>query len=348
MRVFILILLLSFYLNASMAQNCDIAQGGVAIYNGANTSPATTVAKGQTAFFRFSIKNQGTDVNCAIPSNSITAVLDFPTLAGGIKPYKYDGPASFVSGYFTWTYNNDAEVLIGTNTTIIPGGEGDRDISVKVKGNAYGAGSSNLNITQGKGVSDNATNNFATARLIVPKIVDLSAFSASAEKCNVLLSWKTLSENNFDHFEIEYSLDGNNFINAGRLAGRNISTGADYKFTYAQSNGEGYYRLKEVAADGSFEFSDVVHITTDCSGKPSVIVYPNPIDFKQKLIVNISGYSNKIKGEIFNSLGQKVSVYNLGNRANELSVENLSAGTYMLYVKDDGGDVQSFKIIVTR
>jgi Secretion system C-terminal sorting domain len=348
MRVSILLLSFSFFLNVSVAQNCDISQAGIRIYNSANTFPVTSVGKGQSAYFRFSIKNLGTDINCTIPSNSITAVLDFPTLAGGIKPYKYDGPASFISGYFTWTYNSDADVLLGTNTTIIPGGEGDIDISVKIKANAYGTGNSNLNITQGKGVSDNISNNFSTAKLIVPKAVNVSIFTASADKCNVLLNWKTLSENNFSHFEVEYSQDGITFINAGRIEGRNIATGADYRLVYTQSNGEGYYRLKQTAIDGSFEYSDVVHVTTDCSSRPSVMVYPNPVDFAQKLIVNISGYSGKITGELFNASGQKISVYNLANKANELSVQNLSAGSYMLYVKDEGREVQSFKIIVTR
>jgi hypothetical protein len=349
MRVSILVLLLSFVLNAAIAQNCDIAQSrGIAIFDGTNTVPATTIAKGQTAFFRFSIKNLGTGTGSTIPSNSITAVFDFPTLAGGIKPYKYDGPASFVSGYFTWTYNSDAEVLMGTNTTIIPSGEGDIDISVKVKANAYGAGSSNLNITQGRGVSDNTSNNFATAKLLVPKVVNLSAFTATPDKCNVLINWKTLSESGFSHFEVEYSPDGITFINAGRVEGRNLATGGDYRFTYTQSNGEGYYRLKEFARDGGYEYSEVVHVTTECSGKPTITVYPNPVDYSQKLIVTISGYMGKITGELFNASGQKVSVYSLSNSANELSLKNLSAGSYMLYVKGEGNEVKSFKVIITR
>jgi hypothetical protein len=283
-----------------------------------------------------------------IPAGSVTAIFDFPTIAGGNKPYIYQGPVSFVSGYFTWTYDSDADVLIGTNTTAVPGGAGDADIKVTVKANAYGAGSSNLNITQGKGVADNASNNFSTARLMVPRFVNVSSFTANADQCNVLLNWKTVSENNFSHFDVEYSADGTTFTNAGRVEGRNLAAGADYRFTVIQSNAEGYYRLKETASDGSFEYSAAVHVTTDCKIKPTISVFPNPIDHSRKLVVTINGYSGKITGELFNAMGQKVSTYTLANRANELSVKNLSAGSYMLYVKDEGREVQSFKIIVTR
>lgn len=351
MKVTLLTFILGFFLSTSLAQNCDIAQAGVAIYDATNTAPVTLIATGQNANFKFSISNVGISLGCAIPANSVTAVLDFPKLATGIRPYIYVGPSSFVSGYFTWTYNNLEEVLEGTNTLAIPGGSGDMDILVKVKGNAIGAGYSNLNITQGKGISDNTGNNFSRAQLIVsaPVPVKLSSFTVVPDKCDALLNWSTLSEINFSHFDIEYSPDAITFIKIGTVQGRNISTGSDYKFSYTQLSGNGYYRLKLVDKDGRFEYSDVARIKTTCTDQGKILVYPNPLRYDQKLIVNISGYQGKISGELFNVDGQRLNAYNLVNSTNELSVKNLSAGVYMLYVKaDDGGDTQSFKIIITR
>lgn len=148
-------------------ENCDIATFGVGIVNAGNTAPVASIVTGQAANFKFSIANFGSDPGCSIPANSVTAIFDFPTLAGGVRPYKYDGPVSFVSGYFTWTYNSVADVLTGTNSIAIPNGTGDANILVRVKGFATGTGSSNLNITQGMGVSDNAGNNYGGAQLII-------------------------------------------------------------------------------------------------------------------------------------------------------------------------------------
>jgi hypothetical protein len=351
MKVTFLIFLLGFFLSSAIAQNCDVAQTGVAIVNADNTAPVASINVGQNANFKFTIYNAGTDLGCTIPALSVTAIFDFPTLAGNIKPYLYDGPLSFVSGHFTWTYNGIDEVLQGTNTTAIPNGLGDLDVLVKVKGNAEGSGSSNLNLTQGAGVSDNPGNNFGGAQLIIvsnaPLPIKLSAFTVVAENCDARLSWSTLSESDFSHFDIEYSPDGRAFIKIGTVPGKNSAAGADYNFTYTQLKGSGYYRLRQADIDGRFVYSTVVRATTNCNGKGKVLVYPNPLGSNQNLIVNISGYAGKIRGELFNATGQRVSVHNLANRANELSVLNLSAGVYMLYIRSDE-KVESFKVIIAR
>jgi hypothetical protein len=351
MKVTFLIFLPGFFLNSSIAQNCDIAQTGVAIVNAANTKPVASIATGQNANFKFSIANFGTEPDCSIPANSVTAIFDFPTLAGDIKPYKYDGPLSFVSGYFTWTYNGDDEVLKGTNTTAIPNGLGDLNILVKVKGYTDGVGSSNLKLIQGNGFPDHTGNNFIGAQLIIAKAAplptNLSAFTAVTENCDALLSWSTLSESDFSHFDIEYSPDGRTFITIGTVPGKNSATGADYHFTYTQLNGSGYYRLRQADIDGRVAYSTVIRATTNCNGKGKVLVYPNPLSYDQKLIVHISGYAGKIRGELFNAAGQRVSVHNLANKANSLSVFNLSSGVYTLYIKNND-KVDSFKVVIAR
>ena len=350
MKRSIIIFILSFVLSSSFAQNADIAQAGVAVYDATNTAPVTAIAQGQDAIFKFSVTNLVTGTSAMIPANSVKAVFDFPTLAGGIKPYIYGGPASFVSGYFKWTYNSNAEVLMGTNISPIPAGAGDAEVQVKVTGIADGVGHSNLNLTQGKGISDNTSNNVSVAQLIVGGTVPvkLGAFTVTPDHCNAVLNWATLSESNFNHFDIEYSPDAITFIKIGAVQSKNLSAGAIYKFTYAQLNGDGFYRLKLIDNDGRFFYSETVRTRTTCTDQAKILVYPNPLRYDQKLIVNISGYEGKITGELFDNAGQRVKTYELLNSANTLSVGNLSAGVYMLYIKSDTKNKESFKIIITR
>ncbi len=161
----IMVCLLTLCADRLSAQNCDIAQTGLAIFNAANTAPIATVPAGQNANFKFSIANFGTDPGCTIPANSATAILDFTPTNG--CPYMYDGPASFVSGFFTWTYNSNTKILTGTNTTAIPNGNGDANILVKVIGITPGTGISHLTLSQGMGVPDNSGNNVSGAQLII-------------------------------------------------------------------------------------------------------------------------------------------------------------------------------------
>jgi len=350
MRTILFISCLCLLANTSFTQNCDIAQVGMAVKNAANTIPVNNIAPGQTANFSFTIKNAGSG-GCAVPAGSVTALFDFPTIAGGVMPYVYAGPPSFTSGYFSWTYNSRVQVLMGTNTRDIPTGLDDVLI-VRVRGNATGSGNSNLNITQGKGISDIAANNFIGAKLVVSGAgspsIDLSSFTAIAARCAIRLNWTTISEAELSHFDIEYSNDGFSFNKIGSVAAKNLASGATYEFGNTAGVAKGYFRLRQVGKDGQSLYSDDVFATTGCSEKAKISLYPNPVRSDQKLVVNISGYDGKITGELYNSLGQIVKAFSLANMANELSLEKLTAGTYLLQVKEEGGAMQSFKVIVNR
>ncbi|MEO6488727.1 MAG: hypothetical protein ABIO04_02210 [Ferruginibacter sp.] len=160
------LILTSFFTNAN-AQDCDIATTGVAVVNATNTGPALSGCVTGHYNFKFSIANFGSEPTCTIPANSVTATFDFPTITGGIKPFIYNGPASFNSGYFSWVYNSTLERLEGTNTIGIPNGLGDVNILVPVLGNAAGAGNGTLNLVQNGGISNNTSNDFSKAQLVV-------------------------------------------------------------------------------------------------------------------------------------------------------------------------------------
>lgn len=352
MRVLLIIIICSgLFINRAAAQNCDIAQAGVKVYNDANTDPVTSIKTGETANFRFSIKNAGTG-NCAIPAHSVTAVFDFPTMAGGIKPYVYAGPPTYLSGYFTWTYNSKVDVLVGTNTREIPAGVTDFEITMRVKGNAAGSGISNLNITQEKGISDNTQNNFGGARLMVSSesvpSIKLSTFTGEAVKCIVTLKWTTLVENAPGHFDIEFSPDGFSFVRIGSVNLKNVLTGADYEFNTTPVTEKGFYRLKQVSVTGAAAYSNDIYVAASCLNKLTIQVYPNPVKEGGKLVVNVSGNSGNLLAALYNSNGQKIQSANLVSSVNEISLRNVSAGTYMLKVTDEQGSVQSYRVIVTR
>ena len=172
MRYVSFTLILVFLFAFAKAQDCDIATTGVTTVNATNTAPLSSGDIGQVFNFKFSIANFGSDVGCTIPVNSVNAVFDFPTLAGGIKPYVYNGPSTFSSGYFTWTYNSIDEILEGTNTTAIPNGQGDANILVQVIGyqtapGGTSTGASTLNLTQTGATSNNSGNDYSTAQLTI-------------------------------------------------------------------------------------------------------------------------------------------------------------------------------------
>ncbi|WP_460502004.1 hypothetical protein [Hymenobacter agri] len=113
-----------------------------------------------------------------------------------------------------------------------------------------------------------------------PLPVELTAFTATAKNLDALLAWNTASEKNSDHFDVERSLNGTDFVKIDEVKGQGTSTAStDYARTDAgigaKAEGLVYYRLKQVDADGTSSYSPVRSVRF---GKvvPAISLFPNP------------------------------------------------------------------------
>jgi len=197
----------------------------------------------------------------------------------------------------------------------------------------------------------NTTNQFANTQLgvtqfIVPLV--LTDFSVTASSCNGIVNWKTVSEDNVDRFEIEFSSNGVLFTNAGTVKAKNSANESVYRYVNAQANGRGYYRLKIIDRDNKFSYSKIISIDTKCNGRKSLSIYPNPVTTTNNLNVIASGYEGSIKGELITVSGQIARTYSLKNGTNTLSVEHLAQSTYMLRVTDASGQAESFRVMIIK
>ncbi|MCE7067785.1 S8 family serine peptidase [Dyadobacter sp. CY326] len=117
--------------------------------------------------------------------------------------------------------------------------------------------------------------------------VSLISFSAKKKPTDgaaeaVQLEWKTTSEENFNHFDIEVAAGNaayrqNEFVKIGEMASNGgLNMTQEYAFTDKSAGKTGvlYYRLKMVDSDGSYQFSSVKPVFFD--NKPAWQVYPNP------------------------------------------------------------------------
>lgn len=152
------------------------------------------------------------------------------------------------------------------------------------------------------------------------------------------LSWATLSEQNFSHFEVEYSKDGVGFNHLGNVAGAgNSNNRIDYGFNHLLPiAGANYYRLKMVDRDGRYTYSNIVLLNVTIKGLVITAVYPNP--FIDKVNVGItSAAAEKAKIKLFDNAGKLVysneTMIQVG--INTISISNLNklaAGSYMIQV----------------
>lgn len=171
--------------------------------------------------------------------------------------------------------------------------------------------------------------------------VTLADFTGKNEGSYNLLSWKTSTEANVDHFELERSPDGIAFTPVGRVAAGNTITGAGYNHKDNISNIRNrnilYYRLKIVDRDGSFIYSNVITIRIPV--RTGMVVSGNP--FRDRLTVGLEADGEQSSTlSLYDATGKLVvrRQYHTRPGQNTLVLDQLSylaRGTYVLELKNN-------------
>ena len=139
--------------------------------------------------------------------------------------------------------------------------------------------------------------------------VELTSFTASSDGNEVLLKWNTASEVNNHGFEIQRSIDNNDFSTIGFVQGHGTTT-EQQNYSFADKNlsdGKYFYRLKQMNFNGSFAYSDVVKI--EWRAFNSYILeqnYPNPFNPTTTIGFGVRNKSN-VCIIILNSIGEEVA-----------------------------------------
>jgi hypothetical protein len=151
--------------------------------------------------------------------------------------------------------------------------------------------------------------------------VNLVSFRGSIENGISLLTWRITDAINFDHFEIEYARDARNFQKIGEV--RYDASRDSYSFSDAEDNKSGYFRLKMVDIDGSFDLSSIIRLKNSVVENESTLLYPNPTaDYIQ--------VSSKESGDIhiYNVTGKLMLSKKLKAGVNLLDVGKMPIGLY--------------------
>lgn len=121
--------------------------------------------------------------------------------------------------------------------------------------------------------------------------VSLISFDGYHHNGSNILNWKTAEEKDHSHFDVERSIDGNNFEKIGVVNGSmNSTTVKEYSFTDplagVSSVEKLYYRLRIVSMSGGTEYSKTIAIVTKAP-KDGLIVRLQPNPFTNNLSATI-------------------------------------------------------------
>jgi len=149
---------------------------------------------------------------------------------------------------------------------------------------------------------------------------------------NAVLNWQ-VAENSVASFEIQKSA-GNNKDSSFRTIGAVVSQGNgtnNYSFTDPQVfNGNSLYRIAETDHDGKRSYSPVISLTGIT--QVAIQVYPNPT--KNKITVVIPANLLNTDASLINMIGKVIQTVHLSDLSNQVSLQSLSSGLYVLRFKD--------------
>jgi|GEM_PF-3486800 len=179
-----------------------------------------------------------------------------------------------------------------------------------------------------------------------PLPVSFVSFTAKAMQNNTaLLQWKTASEENNSHFDIERSADARNFVKVGSIKGNGTTTEShDYTFSDKVQEGTAvvYYRIRQVDLDGKSSLTEVRKVEFGKAEGTVITIYPNPSD-------------SRISIETKNQDVSSISVYDLSGRQVALITDvkqnnqlTLSSGLYMVNAVDASGNILSTAKVTIR
>jgi hypothetical protein len=291
-----------------------------------------------------------------LPSYKIRPLISVPSAIAQFAP---DAQQTGLPAGWTILTNTGSSIRISNGTDQLPAAEC-RDIVLYVIPVAQGGPSGvTATIAFANGVAPGSTsgpqttgnnpandNSTTSIQITTPLPLILVSFEAERKGNTALLNWSTTEEINFDHFEIQRSIDGKDWEAIGNTSSYNESARLrQYSFTDRKPvNGRNYYRLKMIDRDETFDYS-IVRTLDFGTGNIQIALYPNPAADQINVIADDMETIARV--EIIDNNGKVVYDREKEHTGIEskISLKHFDAGNYVVRLTLQDGSVTSVKIV---
>lgn len=177
---------------------------------------------------------------------------------------------------------------------------------------------------------------FGTESALNTLPVRLVRFSGAPKNQTIEIQWETTYEQNNDFFELQKSIDGDQFDVIGVVNGLNngdvVST---YNYIdYAPVNGIQYYRIRQVDFNGDYDYSKTILIKFSGNNTGQPYIFPNPSS-GDYINIKIPGNEILLSVHILDKLGKRINTKFQDNNSNQYLVclPHLRKGIHIIQVK---------------
>jgi hypothetical protein len=167
------------------------------------------------------------------------------------------------------------------------------------------------------------------------------------------ISWETASEINNDYFIVQYSSNGSDFNDLGRLSSGKFPMQKQFYSFKDEANfgaSNSFYRIKQVDYDGLESFSKIVQLENEDITQNLEISMSNPFSTYPLIWINQAAIGTENTVNVYSLSGekllQKTIIMSAINEQFELKeMENLNSGIYLVEVENNGMSVYRDKLI---
>ncbi|MBX2930497.1 MAG: T9SS type A sorting domain-containing protein [Chitinophagaceae bacterium] len=177
----------------------------------------------------------------------------------------------------------------------------------------------------------------------------LTAFTSHYTKGEKIdLIWATTTEINVAYYEVERSINGNDFEAIGKITAQNRAS-SNYNFADFNYNkkGNNYYRVKIVDNDSKYSYSKILQVKINDTKK--IEIYPNPIvNGILSIYLNDVSSNKRINVRLINQAGQILynNYYTQETDGKiDINVANYASGNYIVQLINEQGVVQTAQFI---
>ena len=177
-----------------------------------------------------------------------------------------------------------------------------------------------------------------------PLPVELVTFSARISDSRVILNWSTATEVSNYGFEVQRSVQTNNWEALGFVEGHgNSNSPKEYSFTDREVNSSGvyYYRLKQIDNDGAYQFSNQVEVNFEAPNRLELNQnYPNPFNPSTTISFNLPE-SGVVTLRVYNLIGEVIKTLiegfmEAGIHTFSFNAEGYPSGMYLYSLSTNG------------
>lgn len=196
----------------------------------------------------------------------------------------------------------------GQGVVIYSSAQPTSNVSTLTNNGTPGCNNNSSPCTDLAGAPSGSNGNGVFSGLNNPLPVELSKFYLQRKSTSVHLHWETSSEKNSLYFEVQRSVNAEDWQTLTRIKGASTSsTIRQYEYLDKDApNALTYYRLKQVDMDGSFQFSAILFVEGTETDGIHVSIFPNPVEGELNLKISSEALIRISQLEIYNSKGQRI------------------------------------------